>query len=337
MSDLTEEVSVSKLRCSVPVVDVPYDALQKDLAKAESCRKVRVWEGTAVSEYSPAHTNWAKVLQKKDSARCASNRVTGTKLDKALEDERRMKEAKERVLTCVHLQAIPDPYFPGKGLVFNPFSQEAVDFGGVPTNPDIRPLFDVRKCVSRCGAVTRSSSRSESLSKSRSRSRSKSGSKCKKLLSGNGSGAMSRRTGGSRLSSSRFSHHGANLVVLGGSEFQALLKAECAHKVRLVREDIVFLKRGVSGDDAVTLAGRFLELGPLGRAAATLFDMDPANVYDAEQIKKLCGAVFKCGPCPVKKSTEKEGLLSFAPTTGEGSEEEEEDDYEYGGRRSFRV
>ena len=152
-------------RCSVPVVDVPYDALQKDLGKTVSCQKLRVVASTPASGYTDAPSNWISYLTKKDTtaARCTSSRVTGKKVDKALEDERRLKEVTSQILSCVHLQAVPNSADPGKGVVYNPFSTDAVVFGGVPTNPDIRPLFDVRKCVTKCGAVTRSSSRSNHL------------------------------------------------------------------------------------------------------------------------------------------------------------------------------
>ena len=153
--------STSKPRCSVPVVDVPYDALQKDLGTTALCQKLRVENGTALRDYEEKHDAWGSMLQKQEATRCTSSRATGVKLDKDEEDKRRMAEVVKHVFSCVHLQAIPDPAAPGKGVVYNPFSQEAVSLAS-PTHPDIRPLFDVRKCVSRCGAVTRSSSRSES-------------------------------------------------------------------------------------------------------------------------------------------------------------------------------
>jgi hypothetical protein len=129
---------------------------------------------------------------------------------------------------------------------------------------------------------------------------------------------MKRRTGGSRVSSSRFSSHDAcaSMVPLGGDAFKKLVHAEENRPAPLVREDIVFMTRKGTGE-TVTDDARFLELGPMGRAASLLLGLDPSKVYDDTAVAAVCRAVFKCGPCPPKATppAAKTGLVSFVTTS----------------------
>jgi len=307
-----------KLKCSIPVIDVPYDALQKELGKSASCQKVTVQNGNAISGYEKEHERWSDLLQKLNKpTRCAVTKTPAGKLDKTEEDKRRFKDAVLKIASCLHLQAIPDGNT-GKGMIYNPFSQEAVMYASDPSHPDLRPLFDTRKCMAQCGAIKRSTSRSTSRSASRSRSakrtKTSSGGRTRSRSSSRGSARMKRRSGGSRMSSSRFGSYSAcaSLVPLGGDAFRKLLHAEQCRPVPIVREDVVFLLRG----GEATEEAKFLELGPMGRAASLLLGLKPDEVYDETKVAAVCKAVFKCGPCPVKSTAPatKAGLVSFAET-----------------------
>jgi hypothetical protein len=315
--------SIVSVKCSVPVVDVPYETLMRELAKPPSCQKVSVDSASpAIVGYEQQHAKWAAALQKPlTSTRCGNARFAAPKPEK---DERCAKKAEAIILSCVHLQAIPDPGQPGRGIILNPFSRVAVEFGSNLSHPDIRPLFDTRKCISQCGAIKRGSSRGARGSRSRSRNRSARQIKPRSRSGSRGSARMKRRTGGSRVSSSRFSSHDAcaSMVPLGGDVFKKLVHAEGNRPTPLVRKDIVFMTRKGSVWGPVKDDARFLELGPMGRAAALLLGIDPADVYDETIIAAVCRAVFKCGPCPPKTTPDaakSASLVTYFPHVGTAS------------------